>query len=759
MLVSVEWLNSMLTKKITTDEVVKHLESAGVEVDEVIDAPLFDTNLVVGQIKRIDDHPDADKLRVAHVFDGQAEFQVVCGAPNIEQGQKVPFARVDAKLPDGTAIKKASIRGVESSGMLCSQRELSLGNDHEGILILPDSAKVGSNLAEVLAHSDLLDVSTAANRSDLQSIYGLAREVAAHGHISLRSLPKRHSLTSKKGLIGDIDRSLVDRFSLVEVELASIHITNRLYQQRLESIGSSLNGGVVDITNIVMHEHGQPMHAFDADKVVGPISVRFAKKGETLMTIDQVVRKLSEKDVVVADSSGPIALAGVMGGSKTEVGDTTKRVFLECAVFTPTLIRKTAMRQGMRTDASARFERGLPVELSDIAIARALELFSDFGKIKVKNYQTVVSNTTKADKIPVSDQFFTNLAGFEIKNRDYSSGLANLGFDISKSKNIYKVTPPWWRSDVSIPEDVFEEVIKIVGLEAVPSTLPTLDYFPKDSSVDIYWQEIRTLRQILLGFGYFELVTYPFISKSDTHIDVEDRHIALKNPRSVQQSYMRHSALPSHISVLKNHKHLTQDVVFFETYNNFYSDNESKMIAFTVRSSKESHLQIARILEMISDRYSVEVRLQKNNMSPFVAQQFYSLLCGDKTIGCLGLVESVVLKNNKVSGELSFLELNLGDLLKNKKPVMVKEKPVFQSAYRDLSVDVQSDVVWADITSALSDENIIFIDEYHDGRTKTITFKLVIDEPTRTPNAEDVERVVARTVKKLQAKCHAKIQR
>ncbi len=383
MRVSAEWLAEHVGKH-DAKAIAEKLEQVGVEVEQIIYSPKLDKRVIVADVKKVIQHPDADKLKIAELSLGQGKTSVVCGGPNLAEGQKVALVQPGVTLPNGLTIEKATIRGVESNGMIASAFELGLGDDKSGILVLEPSAKVGSPVSDIWPEDAILDLKTAANRPDLLSVLGLAREAtAAAGHTL--SEPLIHNLPEK----GTSPKVKVDkktktrRYMALEITADPTQVTPDWMQRRLIASGLRPINVIVDITNYVMLEYGQPLHAFDAEKVKQPLVVRHSKVGEKLATLDGQTRKLTAEDIVIADAKGAVALAGVMGGAGSEISDKTKKIILESASFDPVSIRRTAIRHGCRTDSSARFERNLPVQLAPVGLARAVDYLAKYAKGKV----------------------------------------------------------------------------------------------------------------------------------------------------------------------------------------------------------------------------------------------------------------------------------------------------------------------------------------------------------------------------------------
>lgn len=433
MLIVAEWLQEYLTDSLSLPQMADALEVAGVEVEDIHHPPKLDEKIVVGEVSKIKEHPGADRLKVAEVWDGNQTQTIVCGAPNVAEGQHVALAHVGAALPDGTAIKSAEIRGEKSAGMLCSERELGLGNDHDGILVLGDEVTAGTPLSEIYNEKySVIDVKTAANRPDLQSYHGLAVEVAAHTKSQVVPV-EAQKLNVKEGksdaLFSSQLTEQVKSYALVRLKVDAGRQAPGWMQRRLRLSGVKTINAVVDITNYCMLETGQPLHAFDAAKVNGRIEVRFAKEDEVLTTLDGVKRTLSTQDMVIADEKQAIALAGVMGGESSEITDKTVEILLEAATFDSTLVRKSAKRHGLRTEASARFERGLPVQSVKQALKRACQLLVEHADARVLSYKHQLDVWPWVQQIGVRNSFLKTMSGLELTREQVADNLRKLNFD------------------------------------------------------------------------------------------------------------------------------------------------------------------------------------------------------------------------------------------------------------------------------------------------------------------------------------------
>ncbi|HVE80824.1 MAG TPA: phenylalanine--tRNA ligase subunit beta, partial [Candidatus Dormibacteraeota bacterium] len=471
----VEWTNVYLEKKLTARKLADTLELAGVEVEEIVQPGKLDTQIVVGETVAIDSHPNADKLKIVKVNVKNTTISVVCGAPNVALKQKVAVALPGAVLPNGLEIKNSSIRGVKSEGMICSEQELGLGSDHSGILVLPDNTKIGSGLGGVIKGRELIDLTSYPNRWDLNSVVGLAREAAAHsGQKVAFEEPEQIKSSRAPVVVKTPERDLVPRYMLAHLRVSNTGSSPDWMVSRLKAAGIRPISVVVDITNYVMLELGQPLHAFDAAKIMQPVSVRRAKKGEVMVTLDGVERKLDTEDLLISDKQKPLGFAGVMGGQNSETSADTTDILLESASFNAASVRKTAIRHGLRTEASARFERGIPVDLAPLALARAVQLLKDLASAElIAGPADLMSAKPEATQIVARLQRISNILGIELTAKEAADNLKKLGFEAHRStEEKLSITVPWWRPDIKTEADLAEEVIKLIGYDKLPATLP-----------------------------------------------------------------------------------------------------------------------------------------------------------------------------------------------------------------------------------------------------------------------------------------------
>ncbi|MBS1149468.1 MAG: phenylalanine--tRNA ligase subunit beta [Myxococcaceae bacterium] len=580
MKISLSWLSDYVeTKGSTPDELARRLTMAGLEVEGLERPGAALNGVVVAQIVESNKHPDADKLSVTKIDAGQGTLlQVVCGAKNYQVGDKVPLATVGTKLPNGTEIKAAPLRGIDSHGMLCSARELGLSDEHAGLLILDPALKVGTPIAQALAMDDVLfEVNVTPNRPDALSHLGIARELATllgttvklpAAKLAESALPASEAVTIR---IEDATRCL--RYAARVIEGVKVGPSPAWMQQRLKACGMRAINNLVDVTNYVMLEWGQPLHAFDLDRIAGAqIVVRAAKAGEKLTTLDGKERALSPEDLLIADRDAGLVLAGVMGGASSEVTEKTSRVLLECATFQPMTVRRSAKRHGLHTESSHRFERGTDVSAVPAVLDRAAALIAELGGGTVRAGRVdVVPKPIAPRRVKLRPARVSAVLGVAVPEAEAVKILTCLGFQQVDAEQ-WEV--PLARVDVGGEEDLIEEIARIRGYDTIPTVLPrglgVLAPEPKGTLAE------RRIRTALAGAGLDEVVNYSFVAPAELAAFVaEEGAIAVTNPLSAEQSMMRTTLLPSLVqNVLRSARHQAQGVRFYEIARSYRPDRD-----------------------------------------------------------------------------------------------------------------------------------------------------------------------------------------
>jgi phenylalanyl-tRNA synthetase beta chain len=565
------WLKEWVDPGTPADELLEQLTMAGLEVDGIAPVAADFEGVVVAVVREVAKHPNADKLSVCVVDDGQETHQVVCGAPNVRAGLVTAFARVGAVLPDNFKIRKAKLRDVESHGMLCSPDELSLGEDHDGIIELDTELVPGTDLREALALDDrTIDLDLTPNRGDCLGIRGLAREVGVLNNIAVTEpeIPSVPAVTKEtfKVELGDPNgcpRYLGRVISGVDTTRPSpLWLTERLRRVGLRSIDP-----VVDVTNLVMMELGQPMHAFDLNQIAEPIVVRKARSGESLTLLDGKEVEFDDQTLLITDATGPVAIAGVMGGERSGVQADTRDVFLECAFFAPLAVAGTARRYGMQTDAAHRYERGVDYELQHLAMERATRLLLDVvgGEAGPVTESVSPGHLPVAAEVTLREHRLNELLGIAIEPAEVDEALVRLGFELlarddSEAGVCWTIRAPSHRFDIAQEADLVEEICRIYGYNNVPSRRPVTGLELRE--VPLARSSVAALKRQMVDLGYQELITYSFIDPRLQDLLAPGKEpLALTNPMSMDQSVMRINLLPGLLDALQANVARQQDRV------------------------------------------------------------------------------------------------------------------------------------------------------------------------------------------------------
>lgn len=794
MKVPLSWLSEYVDLSgFTVQELSDLLTFSGVEVEGIDKVGHDYVNFVVGEVRACERHPQADKLSLCRVFDGTGELQVICGAPNVAAGQKVCLAKIGAKLPDGTAIRKARIRGVESYGMLCAADELGLSTDHAGILILDGAEPAGRPLAEVLPPPEtVFDLEITWNRPDCLSIIGIAREFAALLHRPLRlpdvSFDEKGEAIEKLAAVKIEDKVNCPRYVARVMTDVRDGAAPVWLARRLELCGIRPISLIVDVTNYVMLECGQPLHAFDYNQVAEhTIVVRRAFAGEQMKTLDDIERKLDHDRLMIADPQRSLAVAGVMGGAGSEIqpGQTDK-VLLESALFNPPSVKHTSTRLALRTESSIRFERGVDTDLADWASRRATSLLAKYGNATVARGAIDADyRVAKANELTLRFQRAREIIGVDLTVAQMITILTELGFAVV-SQNAESATfrVPGWRLDMELEADLIEEIARINGLAAVPDIQPQNVVVPGAADDKVRAKDI--CRQTLLGFGFSEAMHYSFLASAE--MDTFDRRhanwrVVLPNPVSADYAVMRDSLLPQLVATLGRNasRHTAEAPALFEMGRVFFRDGranpceEERMAlgfcgpigrpALDRRrpvTNEEAALWLKGVLEALATTlHAGAITLRLNEHPAFEPGWAAEILLDGTVIGQLGLLKSSLRHAWRLNTPLAVAEVQQAALLSKvfeHRPLQAI--PQFPSVKRDVAFIAPQAVCHDDIVRAIRATGPdyltkiklfdIFQGKEIGNNQRSMAYELEFQSPGRTLTDEEVNNAFADIVAALQ---------
>ena len=714
MLVSYNWLKQYTNVEDNANALAEKITRGGIEVEGVEYLAEEISNVVVGYVVSKEKHPDAEKLNVCQVNVGEEEnLQIVCGAPNVDAGQYVIVAKVGAKLP-GIKIKKAKLRGVESQGMICSLAELGLSksvvpkNYQEGIYVFETEQELGSDVIEVLGLNDyILDLSITPNRADALSMRGLTYELGAlyNNKVNFNDVEKEenYEATSLQVAVeSDSCRNYVGQIvKNVEVKSSPLWLQTRLMNSGIRPINN-----IVDITNYVLLEFGQPMHAFDKDLVGDRIVVRDAKEGEVLETLDGEERKLQATDLVITDGTRAIALGGVMGGKNTEVSEETKNIILESAYFNPTSVRRTSATHGLRSDSSARFEKGIDPNMQKAALARAVELILELCPNAVVESSVGVVNKEEEKVVEITTSYINNYLGITLSTEEIAAILEGLSFTVEVTGENLVVKVPTRRPDISIKQDLVEEVIRIYGYDNLASTLPK---FSKTTKGGLTYSQrmVRDLRAVYASLGFNDTINYSLVSEEEaTEYTLEDHHkVRLLMPMTETHSTLRQSLVPGLLNTVQyNVARKQKDLKLLEIGRVFFGsgdDNiqpketlylsaaltgEERATKWLKESSSLDFFAAKGYLEVVFERLGLDekVTYRKSTLEGMHPGRFAEVYLGEKRIGFIGEVHPRVADKLGLNTTYVF-EINLDEVISESK---VKPKYEEVTKYPEITRDI-----------------------------------------------------------------------
>ena len=760
---SVNWLREFVDLPKNPEEIADLLTRAGVETGNIENRGAKIDNVIVSQINASLRHPNADRLSVCEVDDGSGmKRQIVCGATNYKVGDKVPLALPGGKLPNGTEIRKSKLRGVESEGMLCSAIELGLGSDAAGLLILSPEAKIGAPIADLFPSDTIFDVEITPNRGDLLSHYGLAREVAALTGKKLKSPPRDSKVPVKKTGVAISSTRECAFFSARAIKNVNVGPSPQWLRAKIESVGIRSINNIVDISNFVMLELGQPTHAFDADKLKGDINVRLARDGEKFLALDGRTYSLRPDNCVVADQQRAVGIGGVMGGEETGVSDSTKNILLEAAYFLPASVRKTARELGLPSDASYRFERGVDPEMVLRASARATELIQEIaGGIPAKEINVAGKIPSTLADVSLRYEKCDRVIGVVIKPPEIDEILEGFGLKKMSAAKITKWKIPSYRHDLQRDVDLIEEIVRAYGVNKIPGT--DRSRFTPSSAADHAHDQESRMRERLVARGLFEARTSKLISRSAATVGAGA--VQLRNPLSEDHVALRPGLIGGLLGVLeRNINSGAESVLIFEIGRAFIPPNGKEERHLSVLlwghaiGATSWRAQGKRGLDLFDlkgalDAVVPELSFRRGNSPDLaLAVDIYS---GEKMIGFGGQLSSA--KSNAV-GPVFVAELHADLLMSELSRTKFHELDKFPAVTRDIAMIVPEETSHEKILRAIEEpkeallESVELFDlftEKMESSRKSLAYRLTYRSQSRTLTNEEVNAAHAKIRERL----------
>ena len=799
MLISLNWLKQYVDIKESVEEIANALTMIGQEV-EAIDIQGKDLgNVVIGQIVEFDKHPNSDRLTLLKVNVGEEEpLQIICGATNHKLNDKVVVAKIGAVLPGNFKIKKSKIRDVESYGMLCSEAELGLAKESEGIIILPEDAPIGKEYREYAGLNDVIfELEITPNRPDCLSHIGIAREVAAYYNRKVKYpvIEIAETIESVNTVIkvNIEDKDRCKRYMGRVIKNVKIKESPEWLKTRIRAMGLNPINNVVDVTNFVMFEYNQPMHAFDLDKVEGNITIRAAKENEEITTLDGVERVLKNGELVIADDEKAIAIGGVIGGQNTQIDDDTKNIFVEVAYFTPENIRRESRDLGIFTDSAYRNERGMDVENLPVVMNRAVSLIAEVaeGEVLSEVIDKYVEKPKRAE-ISLNLEKLNKFIGKTLTYEEVGKILTHLDIELKPlGDGTMLLTPPSYRADLTRPADIYEEVIRMYGFDNIEAKMPVMSIESGEENTN--FKISRIVREILKELGLNEVINYSFIPKFTKELfNFGEEVIEIKNPLSEDMAIMRPTLLYSLIANVRDNINRNQtDLKLFEISKTFKKLGEGQnglaiedlKIALILSGREEKNLwnqsksdynfyDLKGYLEFLLERLNVTkyslTRLTNNkNFHPGASAE---IKIGEDVIGVLGelhpnLVNYFGIKREKVF----FAELNLTSLLKYIK-IKVNYETIskYPEVLRDLAITLDKSVLVGEMVKEIKKkvnliEKIDIFDVYSgdkiDKDKKSVAMSIVLRDKNRTLTDEDIDKAMTAILELIKDKYNGEIRK
>ena len=771
------WLNDWIDiENISNTEISEALESLGFEIENKKELNPNYENIIVGKVLEVYEHPNADKVRITKTDVGNNIYEIVCGAWNFDVGAVVPVALPNSKIKDNFKIDKRDIRGIQSNGMICSAAELDLWDDHDGILLLDDNLLPGTNFSTIYSSNDFIwEVGVTPNRGDCMSYLGIARELSAYFNKKLKN--KKSNLKPTIGNILDADSGKIKECnSYGSVEIENFNVTNSSFEMRyrLTQVGTRIINNVVDITNYILYDIGQPLHAFDRDKLFGTISVRKANNNEKITTLDSQVRKLDSNDLVITDNDKPIALAGVMGGLETEVSETTTNLLIESAYFDKVSIMKTSRKLNLISDASIRFERGIDYKIQRYGLERFLMELKDNQSINYSEINVNDKGNLKNKKVILKYSEIKKLLGIDLKESFIKKILKFLMIDSEVNKESVKFTPPSWRYDLDRPVDLIEEFAKHYGFNNFESTLPQ---GVNKNNKGSYWDLKSYLSSVLTSNNFQEVQTLSFVNKDKNLLfNPEKKYVEVFNAIDQSSKFMRSNLMSSLIDVYKlndeqnnlSNSYFEINTVFDTSKNKMYEDVPNQNIVLGFLTSSNLSNTDTRLKDQELDLYYVKniltQLLSSYDLEPITKPGFhqnysFSIIKNGEIIGHFGQLatetQMTLEFNNEIYlGEIYINKLNLNNLKEiNYVPLSQYPFVKFDLSF-SVPINLSAHLLVDEINDLLKEnENSIEIfDDFQQENSRNLGIRIITRSYDKTYDDNETREILMNISQSLESK-------
>ncbi|PIU08131.1 MAG: phenylalanine--tRNA ligase subunit beta [Candidatus Moranbacteria bacterium CG08_land_8_20_14_0_20_34_16] len=808
---SYNWLKELSGTKLSPEKARELLTMHSLEIEGMEEKKLNFDGVVVGKILEIKKHPNADKLQLTKIDIGNKKLDIICGAKNIEVGQKVPVALIGAKLLNGIEIREAKIRGEKSYGMLCATDELGLGTDHSGILILKKNAKVGEPAKKYLGVEDdtIFEIKVLPDRAhDATSHIGVAREIAALENRKFEydfdglKFPNKKS---KKLAVKIEDKKLCSRYIGTVMENVKIKDSPNWMKQRLESSNIRPINNVVDATNYVMLELGQPMHAFDAEKISNKnklqIIIRRARDKEKLVLLDESILELNNSDLLITNGETPLALAGIMGGKDSGINEDTRDIILEAASFNAVNIRRSRTRLGVKTESSDRFEKDIDPNLAEKAIVRIIEVLEHTADAKLEGVIDIYPNKIKSCKVKLDLEYVNNLLGENISKKELLRilNLLEIKTKLNGSKIIAEI--PTYRIDIKTQEDLIEEIGRVWGYEKIEPCPLVEPIIPAKINEVLFFE--RKLGEITIGFGFDEMYNYSFYSEVDAkNCGLEEtKHFELSSPMNQDQKYVRVSLAPNMMKNVKTNINNFESFRIFEIGKTYFPNNnvvEEKRMLVMVQVLEKDPISFAEAKHGASKnaetfyelKGAVEDLLKKNNLdeNSILFKEFSQIstletpknqigkiyhpsrsaeiIINEEMIGIIGEINPIILEKYKIKKRVAICQLDTEKLLKiSQKEIIYKQLQKFPVVTRDISMLAKSKIKAIEIKNLIKKigGNLVLdvkmFDVFFKDGVTSFAYHIEFGSSERTLESKEVDDLMERIVAGLEKELGVEIRK